>query len=466
MKDKEKQYIQQVIKETDLLKDYFESQNFDEDKIDVGLELEYHLLDQEMNPYFANLEIIQAIDKKLGKHLLVPEAVSSVVEANSDYFLLDEHVLTKLHEYLFTYWQTCSEAVQKYNCILCGIGSLPTFTHQHLADKNLTKAYRYRNLVNSINLNRYNLNRLMSLQGKESVLFQSSGLDFMGATSAQHIHLRVPFKNHVDYYNASLIASAILIAISSNSLYFLSHELWHESRIAIFEHLNFLIRRGHRPRVFLGDGYLESSFLELYRENIQHLPLLCDLNLESEDPFWHLKYHNGTVWRWNRPVIDTNTDNKLHLRIENRVLSAAPSVIDTVANTAFYIGLVHEIVSSYPNYRLLLPFEKILCNFYLTAQEGVHANLYWFDDIYNNANEVILKIILPMARAGLAKLKVDSFDNQYFMDIIQLRLEKKCNPSDWQKRKLMQLDGSFNELVLAYHQNQLKNIPLCDWNLS
>ncbi|TNF66389.1 MAG: hypothetical protein EP298_09585 [Gammaproteobacteria bacterium] len=407
-----------------------------------------------MNPYFANLEIIQAIDKKLDKCLLVPEEVSSVVEANSDYFLLDE--------YLFTYWQTYSEAVQKYNCILCGIGSLPTFIHKHLADKNLTKAYRYRNLVNNINLNRYNVNRLMSIQGKESVLFQSNGLDFMGAASAQHIHLRVPFKNYVDYYNASLIASAILIAISSNSLYFLSHELWHESRIAIFEHLNFLIRRGHCPRVFLGDGYLEGSFLELYRENIQHLPLLCDLNLESEDPFWHLKYHNGTVWRWNRPVIDTNNDNKLHLGIENRVLSAAPSVIDTVANTAFYIGLVHEIVSSYSNYRLLLPFEKILCNFYLIAQKGIHANLYWFDDVYNKANE----IILPMARAGLAKLKVDSFDNQYFIDIIQLRLENKCNLSDWQKQKLMQLDGNFNELVLAYHQNQLKNIPLCDWKLS
>ena len=464
MDDIKNQYFKQVIKETKRLENLFKNGQIDDDKIDVGLELEYHLLDQNMDPYFANLEVIQSIEKKLNQTILIPEAISSVVEANSDHFTVDKDVLSNLHEHLFTYWQECSQAVQQFNCILCGIGTLPTYLHQHLDYNYITKAYRYINLVKNINHNRYNLNRLMGLQGKNYIEFKSKGIGFMGATSAQQIHLRVPFKSHVDYYNASLIASGILIALSSNSLYFLSKELWHESRIFIFEHINFLIRRAHCPRVSLGENYLEGSFLNLFHENNKHLPLVYDLKLDSEDPLWHLKHHNSTVWRWNKPVIGENKDNSIHLRVENRVLASAPSIIDTVAYTAFYIGLVHEIVTSHSDYRDKLKFDKVLSNFYLAAQNGIHTNLDWFNDVNSSAKNIIVKHALPMAKAGLAKLQVDPADCEYFLGVIYSRVVKNFNPSDWQKKTLKNLNNNLNELTFAYHSNQLKNIPVSDWN--
>ncbi len=55
-----------------------------------------------------------------------------------------------------------------------------------------------------------------------------------------------------------------------------------------------------------------------------------------------LKLHNGTIYRWNRPVYDV-VDGVPHLRVENRVLAAGPTVIDTMANAAFYFGLVRAL---------------------------------------------------------------------------------------------------------------------------
>ena len=45
------------------------------------------------------------------------------------------------------------------------------------------------------------------------------------------------------------------------------------------------------------------------------------------------------MWRWNRPVYDV-VDGRPHLRVENRVLPAGPTVVDMLANGALYFGAV------------------------------------------------------------------------------------------------------------------------------
>jgi hypothetical protein len=53
------------------------------------------------------------------------------------------------------------------------------------------------------------------------------------------------------------------------------------------------------------------------------------------DQFAHLRLHNGTIWRWIRPLLGFDVDGTPHLRIEQRVLSAGPSIIGMAANAAF-----------------------------------------------------------------------------------------------------------------------------------
>jgi hypothetical protein len=47
-----------------------------------------------------------------------------------------------------------------------------------------------------------------------------------------------------------------------------------------------------------------------------------------------LSLHNGTIYRWNRPIYDV-VDGRPHLRVENRVLPAGPTVVDAVAGGLF-----------------------------------------------------------------------------------------------------------------------------------
>src|ERR1039457_1716938 len=58
-----------------------------------------------------------------------------------------------------------------------------------------------------------------------------------------------------------------------------------------------------------------------------------------------MSLHNGTIYRWNRPVYAT-VDGRPHLRVENRVLPAGPTVADTIANAAFYYGLVRALAEA------------------------------------------------------------------------------------------------------------------------
>ena len=98
--------------------------------------------------------------------------------------------------------------------------------------------------------------------------------------------------------------------------------------------------------MFFGERWITSIF-DLFEENVRYFPALLP-ETTDEDPeavlaageaprLQELRLHNGTVYRWNRPVYDV-VDGRPHLRVENRVLPAGPTVVDVLANAAFYYG--------------------------------------------------------------------------------------------------------------------------------
>ena len=71
--------------------------------------------------------------------------------------------------------------------------------------------------------------------------------------------------------------------------------------------------QGVRPRVFFGERWITSIF-DLFEENVRYFPALLPVR-EDEDPLEELeagrtpslaelRLHNGTIYRWNRPVYD------------------------------------------------------------------------------------------------------------------------------------------------------------------
>jgi hypothetical protein len=77
-----------------------------------------------------------------------------------------------------------------------------------------------------------------------------------------------------------------------------------------------------------------------------------------------LRLHNGTVYRWNRPVYDV-ANGRPHLRVENRVLPSGPTVIDLLADAAFYFGLIRQLSEEERPVWSQLPFAA--------AEETFHA---------------------------------------------------------------------------------------------
>ena len=127
-------------------------------------------------------------------------------------------------------------------------------------------------------------------------------------------------------------------------------KLWSETRIALFERSvdtrkYYQTDRGSQSRVHFGSKWVESSVLELFKEDISRQRIVIAVEPDENDldvvrqggvpKLKALRLHNGTVYRWNRPCYGIS-NGVPHLRIENRVLPSGPTVVDEVANAAFF----------------------------------------------------------------------------------------------------------------------------------
>ena len=225
------------------------------------------------------------------------------------------------------------------------------------------------------------------------------------------------------------------MAIGANSPFFFGRELWRETRIALFEQTTDtrpeeLKAQGVRPRVWFGERWITSIF-DLFEENVRYFPALLPV-VEEEDPMavlesggapklQELRLHNGTIYRWNRPIYDISR-GRPHLRVENRVLPAGPTIVDTLANAAFYYGLVRVLVEDdrpvwSPDVLLGRRGELLR----RAPSDGIDARLYWPGVGEAPATELVLRRLLPMARDGLARWGVDSADADRLLEIIERR---------------------------------------------
>ena len=122
-----------------------------------------------------------------------------------------------------------------------------------------------------------------------------------------------------------------------------------------------------------------------------------------------------------------------HLRVENRVLPAGPTVVDTLANAAFYYGLVRVLVDDErPIWSRdvvrggggQLPLGR--------PATGIDARLYWPGVGEAPAAELVLRRLLPMARDGLARWGVDAGDADRLLEIVERRCVLGVNGASWQ----------------------------------
>jgi hypothetical protein len=305
------------------------------------------------------------------------------------------------------------------------------------------------------------------------------------ACTSMQLHLQVRPQQFAAHWNAAQVLAGPQLALGANSPYFMGRELWAETRIELFTQAADtrtieLKNQGVRPRVFFGDRWINSIF-DLFEENTLYFPAMLP-ELDDEDPqatFYsgrtpklaEMRLHNCTIYRWNRPIYDI-VDGQPHLRVENRVLPAGPTIVDTLANAAFYYGALRTLVNDDRPVWSRMSFRTASQNFTGGARNGIDAQLFWPGLGETPASELVLRELLPMAHEGLTAWGVDADVRNRLLGVIEGRCLTGQNGADWQVATVRRLEGrgmsrqdALREMVAAYAVNMHGNEPVHTWEL-
>ncbi len=453
---------------------------FDTDDPMVGLEVELNLVDERNDPALKNAEVLEAIAD--------PDWVTELAQFNLEFNVpparLREHGIGAIETDLRGALNRGEEKASELGAHLVMIGILPTLAEAHMGADSISGNPRYSLLSEQI-LAARGEDIEIEIHGTsaeaEQVVTTSATIIPEAACTSTQLHVQTSPSEFAAYWNASQVISSVQLAIGANSPYMLGKQLWRETRIPLFEQATDtrseeLKTQGVRPRVWFGERWVTSVF-DLFEENVRYFPALLPIS-DDEDPvavlegggtpnLSELRLHNGTVYRWNRPVYDI-AGGVPHLRVENRVLAAGPTVLDTMANAAFYFGLVRTLAESQRPLWSAMSFDAAEENFHVAAQHGIEAQVYWPGVGQVPATELVLRRLLPMAQQGLEAWGVPGSDVDRFLGVIEGRCRTQVNGAEWFVRRMEERasEDRFDALRAVtgeYRERMHANEPVHTW---
>lgn len=472
-------YRQKVRRCLDVFALMLDDFGFDADRPTTGLEIELNLVGPDAEPAMRNAEILANIadptfQTELGQFNL---------ELNARPRLIDGAGFVDYEESLTSSLSRADERAASSEASIVLIGILPTLTPDHLVLENLSTNERYR-VLNAQIVAARGEDIELDIRGVERLQTHTDSIAPEAACTSVQFHLQVSPDNFANYWNASQAIAGVQVAVGANSPYLYGQQLWAETRIALFEQAtdtrpDELKAQGVRPRVWFGERWVTSIF-DLFEENVRYFPPLLPI-CDDEDPvevlhnggvphLGELRLHNGTVYRWNRPVYDI-MDGRPHLRVENRVLPAGPTVVDMLANAAFYFGLSRELAEADRPIWSQLSFSAAEENFHAAARRGMDAVLHWPRLGEVRVADLVLDVLLPRAATGLDRFGVDPAQRDRLLGIIEQRCATGRNGATWQTQMVwtaernhgMDRSAALRHMLRRYCELQRGNEPVHTW---
>ncbi|SDS31744.1 glutamate-cysteine ligase family protein [Corynebacterium timonense] len=449
----------------------------------IGLELELNLVDDEMRPAPRNQEVLERLDEDYQS-----EIGSYNVELNLPPLNPAGDGLAQLEDNLSARLRAVKQAAEDVGVHMAMIGTLPTLTPEFLEDPAwMTNEFRYKGLSNAVMESRGELVRI-GLDRVETFEHDFEDIATESACTSMQLHLQVAPDRFAAAWNASQAIAGVQAALSANSPLFVGRRLWHESRIPVFRQsidtrTKELINQGVRPRVWFGERWITSVF-DLFEENVRYFsPLIPEGRVEAGSPIMtgdspglhYLNLHNGTVWRWNRPIYDPNGELS-HIRVENRLLPAGPTVKDIIADAAFYYGMVKYLGTQNRPVWSRLSFEQAGENFEAGARDGLGARMSWPTLGSIGVAELVVEHLAPQAREGLASLNINQDSIDEYIGIIESRARRHQNGASWQLAALTEAGPGTKpgaperaealvRVLRQYLRNQEGGAPVHTWSL-
>ena len=184
---------------------------------------------------------------------------------------------------------------------------------------------------------------------------------------------------------------------------------------------------------------------------------------EPAHKYSHVRFQNGTIWRWNRPLMGFDYDGEPHLRIEHRVVPAGPTIHDCVANAAAFLGMVRGLVAAAEPVENRLAFADAKDNFYAAAKFGLNAELKWTDGQTCTARELLGETLLPLAAKALAQLDIPQREIARYLGTAQARVESGQTGAGWQRAWVARHGPDWAALTRAYVDAQETGEPVHSW---
>ncbi len=447
----------------------------------IGMEVEFDLVDPLGRPRLIN----DAVLARLGRADMQHELGQFNVELNLAPHRLRGQVLRECEAELADVFDRSRAAIEGLGARLVAVGMLPTVSAGQLTVERISHNPRYALLARRIRAARHRPFSVRIPDGCEPVEFSTDSLAPDAATTSLQLHLRVPPDRFAAYYNAAQTIAGAQVAVAANAPFLLGYQAWQETRIPLLEQLLDSrrlkeVRAGAPARVRLGDRWADDP-VELFDETVRDFPPLFP-TMEAEDPdtaletgcvpgLRELRLHNGTVWRWNRPVYDVQA-GRPQLRIENRVLPSGPTPVDMIANAAYYYGLVRALVDTDPAPWEQVPFAVAERDLHRAARDGLEAQLSW-RGVDHPSDRLTLEVLLPAAAAGLDAWGVDPDDRDRYLGVIEARVRSGRTGAAWQIDVVHRLQERGLERVTALHEMTRQYVehahtgaPVHDWPVS
>jgi len=478
--DEKRQFTKCLLNDIKALEYMLKNKVFEDDVLRIGAEQELALVGPDWMPALTYDKILE----ELKDPNFTTELARFNLEINLDPFEFTGDALSKLQNQLEEKLEKAKKVAAKYDTRIMLLGILPTITWDHLDFDFMTPNPRYK-LLNDLIKGKRDADFEIHINGMDELVASHPNILFEACNTSFQVHLQIKPNKYVERYNWAQAIAGPVLAATANSPLLMGKRLWRETRIAIFQqsidmrNTNYL-KRDVQPRVSFGQDWLHNSVAELYIDSITRFNTLFasevkenSMGLIEEGKTPKLKalcMHNGTVYMWNRPCYGISPNGKPHLRIENRYIASGPTVLDEMANTAFWLGLMMGMPDEFKDINKKMKFESVRFNFYKAARLGLDANFIWMGKTIS-AKDLLLTKFIPWAYLGLKKMKINQLDIDRLLSIVVERVRDKLNGARWTQRNFTTLLNHTNStraeasvgITRALHKYESTGKPVHTW---
>ncbi len=482
-REQRQRYREKVRQCLDVFERMLTEHSFEFDRPLTGLEIELNLVDDDFSPAMKNAAVLESIadsdyQTELGQFN---------IELNVSPRPLPGDSALELEDLLRRSLNAAEAKASAAGAHIVMIGILPTLMPEDFHAEWMSANARYAALNESVFAARGEdlLIDIASPTSSDRVMAYADTIAPESACTSVQLHLQVSPQEFAASWNAAQTLLGPQLAVGANSPFLFGKNLWAETRTELFLQATDtraveLKNQGVRPRVFFGERWITSIF-DLFEENVRYFPALLP-EVSDEDPvavldsgqaprMQELRLQNGTVYRWNRPVYDI-VEGRPHLRVENRVLPAGPTVVDVLANSAFYYGAMRVLSEEDRPVWTKMSFATAQSNFTECARRGMGATVYWPGYGEMPAEELVLRHLLPLAHEGLERWGVSAQVRDRYLGVVEARCKSGRNGAEWQVATVSALQSrglgrleAVREMLRLYADGMHGNEPVHTWEV-